>query len=216
MKLILARHGETEWNRLRRIQGISDLELNQKGFEQAEALARALKEENVTAIYTSPLKRARDTAQIIARFHRVEVVSLYGLRELDAGEVDGLTYDEMRVQYGDFLEKWINDCTSVRPPGGCTLDELQVQVWSAIEEILERERLESPEKARSPKGKGVIVAVAHFFPILTILSKVLGLNLSECRRMKLDLASLTTLDFTPARTVLVSMNDTCHLRGNDQ
>jgi broad specificity phosphatase PhoE len=216
MRLILARHGETEWNRLRRIQGISDLELNQRGFEQAEALARALKKENVRSIYTSPLKRARDTAQIIARFHRVKVVSLYGLRELDAGEVDGLTYDEMRVQYGDFLEKWINDCTSVRPPGGCTLDELQEQVWSAIEEILDRERRESPKEAKKPKDEGAIIAVAHFFPILTILCKILGLDLSECRRMKLDLASLTTLDFTNTRTVLVSMNDTCHLRGNDR
>jgi len=209
MRLILARHGETEWNRLRRIQGISDMELNERGLQQAAALANALKKARVRAIYTSPLKRARVTADIIARYHRVEVVSLFGLREMDAGEVDGLTYDEMGAQYGDFLKKWINDCSSVRPPGGCTLHELQEQVWGAIEEILAQQL---PGKAKKVKDEGVVVAVAHFFPILTILSKILGLDLAECRRMKLDLASLTTLDFTPARTVLVSMNDTCHLR----
>lgn len=209
MRLILARHGETEWNRQRRIQGRSDLELNERGVKQAEALAQALKNEKVGAVYTSPLRRARDTADIIARYHQVDVVGLLGLRELDAGEVDGLTYDEMAAQHGKFLVKWIKDCTSVRPPGGCTLGELQEQVWAAIEEILDRER---NQPAGKDKGKKVVVAVAHFFPILTILSKVLGLGLSECRRMKLDLASLTTLDFNPTGTVLVSFNDTCHLR----
>ena len=209
MRLILARHGETEWNRQRRIMGRSDLELNERGIRQAEALARALKSEKVGDVYTSPLRRARHTADIISQYHQVEVTDLLGLRELDAGEVDGLTYDEMAAQHGEFLEKWVKDCTSVRPPGGCTLGELQEQVWAAIEEILDRERNQTAGKAKNEK---VVVAVAHFFPILTIMSKVLGLELSECRRMKLDLASLTTLDFTPTRTVLVSFNDTCHLR----
>jgi len=106
MRLILARHGETDMNKLGRIQGISDLALNDTGERQAEALAHALENEKVEAIYTSPLKRARDTAHAIGRCHQVEIIPLFGLRELDAGEVDGLTYEEMRVHYGDFLEKW--------------------------------------------------------------------------------------------------------------
>jgi len=211
MRLILVRHGETEWNRLRRIQGISDIDLNEKGRSQADALARALKDTKVTAIYTSPLKRAGDTAHAIGRHHAVEIVTLPGLRELNAGEVDGLTYKEMAIKHGDFLEKWMTDCASVRPPGGCTLPELQDQVWGAIEEIIERQR--PYETTRKPAREGVVVAVSHFFPILTTLCKVLGLSISECRRMRLDLASMCTLDFRPSRTVLVSMNDTCHLRG---
>ncbi len=210
MRLILVRHGETEWNRLRRIQGISDQELNETGRKQAEALAQAMKDKDVTAIYASPLKRAQDTAHAIGRHHAVEIVTLFGLREMDAGEVDGLTYKEMAVQYGDFLEKWMRDCSSVRPPGGCTLPELQDQVWGAIEEIIERQR--THEADRKPAPGGVVVAVSHFFPILTTLCKVLGQSISECRRMRLDLASLCILDFNPSRTVLVSMNDTCHLR----
>jgi len=210
MRIVLVRHGETEWNKLRRIQGISDLELNETGRMQAEALAQALKNERVEAIYTSPLKRARDTAYAIGRHHQVEVVSLYGLRELDAGEVDGLTYEEMRIQYGDFLDRWIKDCTAVRPPGGCTLHELQDQAWSSIQEIIERQRGEMTDGEQD--GKGVVVVVAHFFPILSIICRALGLDLSECRRMRLDLASMCTLDFNPSRTVLVSLNDTCHLQ----
>ena len=124
MRLVLVRHGETDWNKTRRIQGISDLELNETGRKQAEALAQALRNEKVEAIYSSPLKRASDTAQAIGRYHAVEIVTLFGLRELDAGEVDGLTYKEMAIQFGDFLEKWIKDCTSVRPPGGCSFPRM--------------------------------------------------------------------------------------------
>jgi broad specificity phosphatase PhoE len=210
LRLILVRHGQTEWNRQRRIQGLSDLEMNETGMRQAEALADALKDRNVTAIYTSPLKRAVATARAIARHHAAEIVTLPGLREMDAGEVDGLTYKEMAERHGEFLEKWMLDCSSVRPPGGCTLPELQEQVWGAIEDIVERER-ERQAGAR-PGKKGVVVAVSHFFPILTALCKALGLSISECRRMKLDLASTCTLDFEPSRIVLAAMNDTCHLR----
>jgi len=210
MKLILVRHGETDWNRTRRIQGISDLEMNDTGKKQAEALAQALRDMIVDAIYTSPLKRARDTANAIGRYHPVEIVTLLGLRELDAGEVDGLTYKEMAVQFGDFLEKWMTDCTSVRPPGGITLPELQEKVWAAIEEIIERQR--PRENKRKKEEEGVVLAVTHFFPILSIICRAIGLDLSECRRLRLDLASMCTLDFSPSRTVLVSFNDTCHLR----
>ena len=210
MRLVLVRHGETEWNKTRRIQGISDLEMNETGRAQAEALAQALRNEKVEAIYASPLKRARDTAQAIGRYHPVEIVTLSGLRELDAGEVDGMTYKEMAIHFGDFLEKWIKDCTSVRPPGGCTLPELQDQVWAAVEEIIERQRPGKP--VRKTDKEGVVIAVTHFFPILSTICKALGLDLSECRRMRLDLGSMCTLDFNPSRAVLVSLNETCHLR----
>lgn len=210
MRLILVRHGQTEWNRLRRIQGISDQGLNETGRKQAEALAESLKDRKVAAIYTSPLARALDTALAIGHHHAAEVVTLAGLREMDAGEVDGLTYDEMAARHGDFLEKWMRDCSSVRPPGGRSLPELQNQVWEAIEEIVERQR--AREADRKPDPAEVVVVVSHFFAILMLLCKVLGQSISECRRMRLDLASLCTLDFEPSRVVLVSMNDTCHLR----
>ncbi|MEE8470538.1 MAG: histidine phosphatase family protein [Dehalococcoidia bacterium] len=214
MRLILARHGETDWNKQRRIQGLSDLELNKTGRIQAEALALALKNERVEAIYSSPLRRARETADAICRHHQVDVVTLDGLRELDAGEVDGLTYEEMGNQYGDFLDKWIEDCTSVGPPGGCTLQDVQDDVWAAVQEITRRQHQYATEGERNERG--VVIAVAHFFPILSIMCKVLELDLSECRRMRVDLGSICTLDFNPTRTVIVSLNDTCHLRRGSQ
>ena len=79
MRLILVRHGATDWNQQRRIQGLSNLGLNETGRGQAEALAQSLKDVKVDAIYTSPLRRAQETARAIGRFHQVEVVALDGL-----------------------------------------------------------------------------------------------------------------------------------------
>jgi len=208
MRLILARHGETDWNRQRRIQGLSDRELNDTGRKQAEAMARTLMNENFKAIYTSPLKRAKDTALTVARFHNVDIVTLQTLRELDVGEVDGMTYDELRKRYGGFLNEWIQDCSSAKLPGGRTLNELQNQAWAAVEEIL---RIQVPQEVRS-SSKDTVIAVTHYFPILSILSKALGINLSQCRRIKLDVASLSILDFNTKRPVLISLNETCHLK----
>jgi len=210
MRLILVRHGATDWNQQRRVQGLSNLGLNETGRGQAEALARALKGVKVDAIYTSPLRRAQETARAISRFHQVEVVVLDGLKELDVGEVDGLTYEEMRIHHSEFFTKWMSDFTSVRLPGGGTVPELRDQCCAAVKDILEKQQTVAGEKCGDEDK--VVVAVTHFFPIMCIICNTLGLDLSYCRRLRLDVASMCTLDFHPERAVLVSFNDTCHLR----
>ena len=89
VQVILVRHGETDWNKARRVQGgNSDTQLNQSGKEQAESLALRLKQEEVQAIYSSPLLRALDTAQAIARHHQVEVQIEPALKELNVGDLE--------------------------------------------------------------------------------------------------------------------------------
>jgi len=210
MRLILVRHGATDWNQQRRVQGLSNLGLNETGRGQAEALASALKGVKVDAIYTSPLRRAQETARAISRFHEVEVVALDGLKELDVGEVDGLTYEEMRIRHSEFFTQWMADFTSVRLPGGGTVPELRDQCCAAVKDILEKQQTVAGEKCGDEDK--VVVAVTHFFPIMCIICDSLGLDLSYCRRLRLDVASMCTLDFHPERAVLVSFNDTCHLR----
>jgi broad specificity phosphatase PhoE len=210
MRLILVRHGATDWNQQRRVQGLSNLGLNETGRKQAEALAQSLKDVKVDVIYTSPLRRAQETARAISRFHQVEVVSLDGLKELDVGEVDGLTYEEMRIRHSEFFTKWMADFTSVRLPGGGTVPELRDQCCAAIQEIVKKQQPRMEEDCKSEEK--VVVAVTHFFPILCIVCNTLGLDLSYCRRLRLDVASMCTLEFNPERAVLVSFNDTCHLR----
>lgn len=208
MKIILVRHGETDWNKQRRLQGQSDIELNAKGKKQVEALAQALKNRYTEAIYTSPLKRALDTAQAIGRHHHVDIIPLDQLKEIDAGEMDGLTHEEMKKQFSDFYSEWQTNCTKVSFPGGSSLPELQERVWSAIEGILNTPA-PPPIRGRKTPERTVIV-VAHFFPIMSIVCRALGLDLSQCRRLRLDLASICAVDIDNGNISLVSLNDTCH------
>jgi broad specificity phosphatase PhoE len=210
MRLILVRHGQTDWNLQRRVQGLSNLGLNETGRGQAEALAQSLKDVKVDAIYTSPLRRAQETARAISRFHQVEVVTVDGLKELDVGEVDGLTYEEMRIHHSEFFTKWMADFTSVKLPGGGTVPELRDQCCAAVQDIVKKQQPGIGGKY-GDKDR-VVIAVTHFFPIMCIICSTLGLDLSYCRRLRLDVASMCTLDFHPERAVLVSFNDTCHLR----
>ena len=109
MKLILIRHGETAWNREKKVQGLSDIELSETGVRQAHRLALSLKDEKIEAIYASPLKRAHETARIVGQFHRASIILKSGLIEMDQGDFEGLRFHELRNLHKPFLEKWISD-----------------------------------------------------------------------------------------------------------
>ncbi|TET39500.1 MAG: histidine phosphatase family protein [Dehalococcoidia bacterium] len=199
MRLILVRHGETQWNRENRVLGHTEIKLNEEGRKQVESVALALREEKVAAIYCSPLKRTRETAEAIARFHQVGVEVDEAFKEMDAGELDGLTYEEMRDRYGDFLREWIRDAASLRMPGGESLAQVQQRAWQGVEGIIDR----NPE--------GVVIVVSHNFAILCIICRALGLDLSQFRRLRLNVASISILNFGGWGIQLELFNDTCHL-----
>ncbi len=199
MKLILVRHGETDWNRDNRVQGHSDVALNETGTEQARCLAQQLKGESVTAIYSSPLRRAWETALAIAEFHRLSVQAEPDLAELDVGEMDGLTFEQMRSKYGDILREWMRDAGPVKMPNGESLEELQGRAWPAVVRMLHRH----PE--------GTVVAISHNFTINTIICQAIGLPLCDFRRLGLSVASISVLDLNERGARLTLLNDTCHL-----
>jgi len=200
MRLILARHGQTDWNSQFRIQGQSDIPLNSNGIRQAEMLALRLKDEPVDAIFTSPLRRASNTAEAIGQFHKVAVEKLDDLKELDTGELDGLYYPDIKTKYPEFSQVWINDAASARLPGGESLPELQNRVWACIDDI------------RQKCYDLNVVMVSHFFAISTILCKVFKMSLSDIRRFSLSVSSISVLDFSGEMIKLESFNDTCHLQ----
>src|SRR5512135_1407354 len=102
-RIFLVRHGETDWNRTRRFQGRSDLPLNQKGRDQAHALALALKEEPLAAIYSSPLARAMETANVIKVFHPLApLFAEQRLLEMNLGDLEGMEGARWAEQYPDF------------------------------------------------------------------------------------------------------------------
>ncbi len=199
MKLILVRHGETEWNHLHRMQGLTDLPLTETGRAQAEAIATALKNEAVEVIYSSPLKRALETARIINRFHQVEIIPVEELKELNVGQLEGLYAEEMKARYSDFFQAWTTDPASTRMPGGESLPEVQERVWSAVTQIRQQNHLHP------------VILVSHFFSLIALFCKLLDLRLSDFRKLYLGVGSISRVEFNEDKAKLLSFNDTCHL-----
>jgi len=203
MRLILVRHGETRWNHENRVVGHTQIGLNINGRQQAARLTGALKDERVSAIYSSTLRRARETAAAIARGHGMGVVTDDALKEVDAGELEGLTFEEVMERYDDFLQEWMKDNPSLRMPGGESMIELQQRAWPAVERIVG----EHPD--------GVVILVSHSLAILSIISGALGMRPSNFRRLRMSLASISVLNFGERGASLVLFNDTCHLESGD-
>ncbi|HJX70200.1 MAG TPA: histidine phosphatase family protein [Dehalococcoidia bacterium] len=200
MRLILVRHGETSWNQEGRIQGCrSDTELSERGKEQIRKVAQALRGQSITAIYSSPLRRAMDTAKAIAQALGLEVKVIPELRELDIGELEGLVEKELKGRYREFWEKWRGGNPSLHMPGGESLEELQRRAWQAIECIVG----EHPDE--------VVAVTSHLFTNLTIICQALGLDLRYMRRLRQNVTAIDILDLTRQRNSLLLLNDTCHL-----
>lgn len=199
MRLMLVRHGETQWNLENRIVGHTEIGLNSTGRRQVALLAQALGGQKVDALYSSPLRRAVETANEIAKEHGLDVVTDDALKEVDAGELDGIAIEEVVRCYGNFWEEWAKGADTLRMPGGETMGELQDRAWSVTTRVV------------SDHPEGTVILVSHTLTILSILTKALGMPLEDFRRLRLSLASINTLDFKGRVTSLVSFNDTCHL-----
>ncbi len=196
--LLLARHGQTLSNAVRRFQGTHDVPLSELGARQAEALGRALRGRRISAVYTSPLERARRTAEIAAGGLGLPLNAVHDLRELSLGEWEGLTVEEVSAQPGDPYARWVRDPVACVPPGGEPLSEVQARVVRAMAEIADAH----------PNGQDVLV-VCHGGVISAYLAHCLGLPLSSIWRLTLSNGSIT--EVVPPRVRIV--NSTRHLLG---
>jgi len=194
------RHGETDSNRQGLALGRSDVSLNETGRLQAERLAVALSSEPIVAVYSSPLSRTIDTAQPIASAHGLAVQIEPLLVEMDIGELDGLTFSEVRERYPGILEAWVTDeGPGHAMPGGERLVDVQERAAAAVRSLAERH----PDDA--------ICVVTHNFVILSLLADILAINLSGFRRLRHAVAGITSLEINGDRRRLLRFNDTCHL-----
>jgi len=183
MHIILVRHGATDWNLEGRCQGSSDRDLSELGMRQAEQISGLLRNENIHAIYSSNLRRARRTAEAISRPHGLPVLIEDGIHELDHGELEGLTFNEIKAQYGDFLTRWRSEPADLHVPGGERLTDVAARAWNSFNEIVGRHRA----------GERILV-VSHNFPILGIVCRISGTHLNAYRTFHLDPCGITRID----------------------
>jgi len=202
LRIILVRHGETEWNHQRRYQGHRDLPLSPAGRWQAERVAQRLATQRLQAVYASDLQRARQTAEAIARPHGLPVLTRPGLREMDFGEWEGYTHAELLERYPDLLPRWVNEVTSVRVPGGETLHEVQARVMKEWDEIT----------AAHPEG--TLAVVAHGGTIRVLLLSLRGEPLSAFWDLVIGPASISVVQGEEGYFRAVTSNDCAHLEGD--
>ena len=203
LTVYLIRHGETLWNREGRCQGVTDVPLTEKGYRQAHAITTALAEKPLSLLLSGPLQRTRETAAIIAESHGLSVETREELREWNQGELEGLTGVELLGNHRAYFERWFQDPAGAAPPGGEPLRALQDRAWPVIDSLRERAL------------NGPVAVVSHTMTIGTIICAALGLDLAHIHRLKLDVASRSTITFAPfglfSAWVLTSLNDRSHL-----
>jgi len=198
-RIILIRHGETEWNRDGRFLGWRESDLTELGRQQAGALALALRNTPLSAIYSSPSQRTVITAQAINVHHGLEIHTDPRLRELNQGQVEGLTASQIRARFPGLLERLNTDLTSVHLPGGETFDELQDRAWAALRDVM------------GAHPTSIVAVVAHMWTIKVIVARILGAPLSATWHFTVAPGSLTIIGYEWGRLSVLNLNDTHHL-----
>lgn len=199
MNLILVRHGETEFNRQERILGLGLEPLNARGQAQAVAVASVISSDSPSILYSSPVVRAIQTAEVIAARSSIRVKLLPAVAELDSGQVEGLTIVQLQQQFPDVLQAWRENPAVAVMPDGESLADVQKRAWISVKDITKRHSDDN------------VVIVAHNFSIQTILCKCLDIPLKNFRQLRIDLGSITRIRVIDSVFTLLTLNDTSHL-----
>ena len=203
IEIILARHGETDWNVSETFRGRADVPLNEAGRKQAEMLGEYLGQEQIDFIYSSPLKRAVETARAIAGRRKLEVNAVENLTDFHFGEWQGLSRSEVAEKYPELYRDWLDTPEQVRIPGGESLEDVRSRVVPFVEDAVMR------------CGEGRIVFVSHRVVHKILVCSFLGLDMSHFWNIRIDTCGLTRIDCGDSRLVLTRHNDTSFLKSID-
>jgi len=197
--IILVRHGQTAWNAAEVFRGQIDIELDETGLEQAELLAEYLSHRELETVYSSPLKRAIQTATAIARYHGLAVEIAPGLNDINFGEWQGLPVTEVRTRFSELFETWVSDPHQVRLPSGESLDDVHQRALAPVNQVVDKH-----------EGK-VVVLVSHRVVNKVLICTLLGLDNSHFWDVRLDTCGMTTFELADGRFVLAEHNNTSFL-----
>lgn len=201
-KLILIRHGETDYNANRRYCGFSNPPLNASGVAQANSLARQMKEFDITMVYSSDLSRAMQTAEILFPGHQIKTTPNF--RELNFGIFEGLSYSVIMERYPELYRDWIRDPSNVLLPNGEGFGGFRKRISSALSSIISSNRNKT------------ISLVTHSGPIRLILCESLGYGLEKFWEVGHENAAFSVIDYPEGCTpIAIRINEPLHLLTRD-
>ncbi len=200
MRLIIIRHGESEWNRIGRYQGQADAPLSELGTRQASALANRLRNEPIDAIFTSPLQRARSTAEAVAQHHAATPFTVEpALLEIDHGDWQGMLTDEVIARYGPGLAEWRLHPTRAQMPNG-----------ESFSNILKRV-LDLKERLCADYAERNVLVSTHDVVVKILVADALGMDMDRINRIWVTNASISVIEYGDGMPYLVSLSEACHL-----
>lgn len=199
-KIYLVRHGESEWNVLKKIQGQQDIPLTEKGIEQAHLVGKRLINENIEKIYSSDLNRAYTTAKIIGNKLNLDVITMTEFREINFGVWEGISNDKMMEEHREDLILWRNEPEKLKIEGAETLIELQLRAMNGINKVMDNDKIDN------------ILIVSHSATLKTIILGLLNMNLANFKNLTINNVSLSIVEIREHNKVLKLFNDTCHIK----
>lgn len=198
--ILLVRHGQTVWNTKGRYMGWTlDVGLSDTGEWQARRLSERLRGEEIDAVYSSPLKRAADTAEIVAEPHGLNVQVIEGFGEMRLGEWEGQYMQDVAARFPDLWRQWRKDPTGISMPGGESLDQVQARAVSAMDGVI----------AEHEGGQALIVT--HEVVVRLLIAYCLNVSTSIYRRLEVSNASLTVVRKLGKYLRVRTLNDVAHL-----
>lgn len=199
MRLLIARHGQTNLNLDYRYQGFTDAPLNKTGMKQADQLAKRLIDEKLEAIYSSDLMRSVQTAERIVENNQLQINKDERLREISFGEWEGMSYQEMQTKNPHLLESWMNDPANISPPSGETLIQFAERVKPAMDEM----KIQHEDQT--------VLMVTHGGVIRVLLCLSLGIDLNRHMQFESATGSVSELSFYKEHVSLKLFNSVSHL-----
>jgi phosphoserine phosphatase len=199
LRLFVVRHGETEWVRERRFAGSRDIPLTAAGRDQCAAVARALASATVAAVYTSPLERARASAEVIAKPHGLAVRIVPAFSEMTFGSWEGLTRDEARARDPEAWAQWRSAPHLLKLAGGETIAEVAARVTAGVEAL------------QAAHDGHTVVLVSHGVVARVIVLGALGLGLDRLWTLDAAPAGITEIEYEPGWATVHRMNTVAHL-----
>lgn len=197
--IMLIRHGDTDWNVGEIFRGRADIELNEIGIKQGQLLAEYLADQPIKAVYSSPLKRALKTAEIIAACHNINITLSQELVDFNYGLWQGLSHGAVQQKYQEIYNEWLKNPHLVKMPKGESLNDVRERIISLMNQVI-------------TMHEGTVALVSHRVIHKVIICALLGLDNSHFWNIKLDTCGITTFIYEDKRFVLEKHNDISFLK----